>query len=125
MSADTTSPAQWQRALLAYGAPIPWRSACQLTGNLLAYFALWVAMWHAAEVSYLLALPLAVPAAGFLLRLFSIQHDCGHEAFFRSHSAMSAFSEKDLPPAMRADPNAPPSPITGPIPVRPSYTPGR
>lgn len=87
MSADTISPAQWQRALLAYGDPIPWRSGCQLTGNLLAYFALWVAMWHAAEVSYLLALLLAVPAAGFVLRLFSIQHDCGHGAFFRSQRA--------------------------------------
>ena len=26
---------------------------------------------------------LAVPAAGFLVRLFMIQHDCGHGAFFR------------------------------------------
>jgi hypothetical protein len=24
-----------------------------------------------------------VPAAGFLVRLFMIQHDCGHGAFFR------------------------------------------
>jgi acyl-lipid omega-6 desaturase (Delta-12 desaturase) len=26
---------------------------------------------------------LAVPAAGFLVRLFMIQHDCGHGSFFR------------------------------------------
>jgi acyl-lipid omega-6 desaturase (Delta-12 desaturase) len=30
-----------------------------------------------------LSLLLAVPAGGFLLRLFLIQHDCGHGAFFR------------------------------------------
>src|SRR6478609_8160128 len=30
-----------------------------------------------------LCLLLAVPAAGFLVRLFMIQHDCGHGAFFR------------------------------------------
>jgi omega-6 fatty acid desaturase (delta-12 desaturase) len=30
---------------------------------------------------------LAVPASGFLVRLFMIQHDCGHGAFFRSRLA--------------------------------------
>jgi omega-6 fatty acid desaturase (delta-12 desaturase) len=30
---------------------------------------------------------LAIPAAGFLVRLFMIQHDCGHGAFFRNRSA--------------------------------------
>ena len=33
------------------------------------------------ELSPLLAI--AVPAAGFLVRLFMIQHDCGHGSFFR------------------------------------------
>ena len=32
-------------------------------------------------------LPLAVLAAGFVVRIFIIQHDCGHEAFFRSRRA--------------------------------------
>jgi omega-6 fatty acid desaturase (delta-12 desaturase) len=30
---------------------------------------------------------LAVPAAGFLVRLFMIQHDCGHGSFFRNRLA--------------------------------------
>src|SRR5258707_2820129 len=30
---------------------------------------------------------LAIPAAGFLVRLFMIQHDCGHGAFFRHRLA--------------------------------------
>lgn len=34
-----------------------------------------------------LGLLLAVPAAGFLVRLFMIQHDCGHGSFFRSRTA--------------------------------------
>ncbi len=37
--------------------------------------------------SYLLSLLLAIPAAGFLVRLFLIQHDCGHGAFFRHRLA--------------------------------------
>jgi omega-6 fatty acid desaturase (delta-12 desaturase) len=36
---------------------------------------------------YWLSLILAVPAAGFLVRLFMIQHDCGHGAFFRRRAA--------------------------------------
>jgi omega-6 fatty acid desaturase (delta-12 desaturase) len=37
--------------------------------------------------SYLLSLAIAVPAAGFLVRLFMIQHDCGHGSFFRQRLA--------------------------------------
>ena len=40
-------------------------------------------MWATLDRSYWLCLLLAVPAAGFLVRLFMIQHDCGHGAFFR------------------------------------------
>ena len=44
-------------------------------------------MWVALELGYWLSLLLAVPAAGFLVRLFMIQHDCGHGAFFRHRRA--------------------------------------
>ena len=43
-------------------------------------------MWATLEFGYLLTLILAVPAAGFLVRLFMIQHDCGHGALFRNRS---------------------------------------
>lgn len=36
---------------------------------------------------YWVTLILAVPAAGLLVRLFIIQHDCGHGSFFRSRAA--------------------------------------
>src|SRR5258708_30159940 len=41
-------------------------------------------MYVSLSVGYWLALLLAVPAAFFLIRLFIIQHDCGHGSFFRS-----------------------------------------
>lgn len=34
------------------------------------------------QAGYWIALPLVLPAAGFLVRLFIIQHDCGHGSFF-------------------------------------------
>jgi omega-6 fatty acid desaturase (delta-12 desaturase) len=41
-------------------------------------------MYVSWPVSYWLTLALAVPAAGFVVRLFIIQHDCGHGSFFAS-----------------------------------------
>jgi len=48
---------------------------------------LWLAMWNSLEYGYWLTLLLAVPAAGVLVRLFVIQHDCGHGSLFRSRFA--------------------------------------
>jgi omega-6 fatty acid desaturase (delta-12 desaturase) len=51
-------------------------------------FAAVVALMGAASAThYWLSLLLAVPAAGLLVRLFIIQHDCGHGSFFRTRSA--------------------------------------
>jgi omega-6 fatty acid desaturase (delta-12 desaturase) len=43
-------------------------------------------MWATLRFGYGFTLLLALPAAGFLLRLFLIQHDCGHGAFFGRRS---------------------------------------
>ncbi len=51
------------------------------------FVALWVIMSVAVQNGFWPALILAVPAAGFLVRLFLIQHDCGHGAFFRHRLA--------------------------------------
>ncbi len=49
---------------------------------------LWVLACAALNFGYWwLSLLLAVPAAGFLVRLFMIQHDCGHGSFFRHRHA--------------------------------------
>jgi omega-6 fatty acid desaturase (delta-12 desaturase) len=39
------------------------------------------------HISVWLSLALAIPAAGFVVRLFIIQHDCGHGAYFRARWA--------------------------------------
>ena len=45
--------------------------------------ALWALTWVLLHAGYWIALLLAIPAAALLVRLFMIQHDCGHGAFFR------------------------------------------
>ena len=74
----------WALILNRYREPSGGRSATEIAVTLLPLVALWIAMWFVFDLGYYwLALPLAVPAAGFLVRLFMIQHDCGHGAFFR------------------------------------------
>ena len=48
------------------------------------YLALSVAMYLLLDVSYLLTLALAIPAAGFLVRTYIIFHDCTHGSFLPS-----------------------------------------
>jgi omega-6 fatty acid desaturase (delta-12 desaturase) len=63
------------------------RSVLGLATSLLPFLALWVLMYFALPVSYLLVLLLAVPAAGFLVRTYIIFHDCTHGSYFSSRRA--------------------------------------
>lgn len=76
-----------QAILSPYQKPDLRRSLWQLANTLIPYLALWCLMYLSLRVSYLLTLPLAVLAAGFMVRLFIIFHDCGHGSFFRSRTA--------------------------------------
>ncbi len=72
----------WMRVVAGYRDPDHGRSVVELAITVAPLFLLWVAMWVALPHAYWLSLLLALPTAGFLVRLFMIQHDCGHGAFF-------------------------------------------
>ncbi|HEV7715896.1 MAG TPA: fatty acid desaturase, partial [Steroidobacteraceae bacterium] len=61
----------------------------QLANTLPAFALLWVLMvWSLrAHWGYGWTLLLALPAAGLYVRLFIIQHDCGHGSYFASQRA--------------------------------------
>ncbi len=75
------------QALARYREPNHWRSIGEILVTALPLVLLWLSMYLALDIGYGLYLLLAVPAAGFLVRLFMIQHDCGHGAFFRHRRA--------------------------------------
>jgi omega-6 fatty acid desaturase (delta-12 desaturase) len=77
----------WTTALARYREPVLARSLAELVVTGVPFVALWLAMLLSLRHSYWLCLILAVLAAGFLVRLFMIQHDCGHGAFFRRRVA--------------------------------------
>ena len=74
---------RWVSALAPYREPSLVRSLVELVVTVMPFVALWLLMLASLRYSYWLCLLLAVPAAGFLVRLFMIQHDCGHGSFFR------------------------------------------
>lgn len=71
------------RELAAYREPNSARSVFELVITVVPFVLLWVLIWAALDAGYWVALALVIPAAGFLVRLFMIQHDCGHGSFFR------------------------------------------
>ena len=79
-------PRQLMRDLQAFRDPQPSRSGWELAITLLPFLALFALIAIAVEAGYL-AMLAATPLAGlFLLRLFIIQHDCGHGAFLPSRA---------------------------------------
>ena len=77
----------WARNLARYRMPSLGRSIVEIVITVVPFLALWTSMWAVLDIGYWLSLLLALPAAGFLVRLFMIQHDCGHGAFFRHRVA--------------------------------------
>jgi acyl-lipid omega-6 desaturase (Delta-12 desaturase) len=84
---DPVSAADWKELVAPYQAPSVGRSLAQVASTLVPYAALWCVMVHTMSVSYWLTLPLAILAAGFLVRAFILFHDCGHGSFFKSRKA--------------------------------------
>ena len=82
----TTEAGKRLTALVApYAKPSNARSIFQLLNSAIPFGLSWVLMLLTlGVVPYWVTLLLAVPATGFLVRLFIIQHDCGHGSFFRS-----------------------------------------
>ncbi len=87
-SEATQIPAgDWIKKLASYRQPDHLRSVMEIVITGVPFILLWLLAWQALSISYLLALAICVPAAAFLVRLFLIQHDCGHGSFFRSRAA--------------------------------------
>src|SRR5262252_1211958 len=84
---STAVTPHWQDLVKKYQSPDNWRSAWQIANSVLPYLATWYLMYRSLSVSYWLTMLLAIPAAGFMTRIFIIMHDCGHGSFFKSLKA--------------------------------------
>lgn len=80
------SAQDWVRELAKYRSPSTGRSLFELAITLLPFLLLWALAWAALSVSYLLAFGIAVLNGLFLVRIFIIQHDCGHASYFSNRT---------------------------------------
>jgi acyl-lipid omega-6 desaturase (Delta-12 desaturase) len=74
-------------ALDPYARPHLGRALLDLATAVVPYLGLSALMYLSLDVSYLLTLAIAVPAAGFLVRTFILFHDCAHRSFLPSKRA--------------------------------------
>ncbi len=83
----TRSAQEWVLELAKYRAPSTRRSVWELAVTLIPFVLLWILAWVALSISYVLALGIAMLNGLFLVRIFVIQHDCGHASFFNNRTA--------------------------------------
>ncbi|MEM9279049.1 MAG: fatty acid desaturase, partial [Pseudomonadota bacterium] len=74
----------WAKLLKSYQSPDNLRALFELLITLFLYAGFWAVMYAALQISYFLSLIIAIPTAGMLMRIFMIQHDCGHGSFLGS-----------------------------------------
>ena len=82
-----SSEGEVRRAAASFARPSPWRSTFQLLTSFGPFLAGCAAMYLVYPVSLFLTLALSLPTGALLVRVFIIQHDCGHGAFFASRGA--------------------------------------
>jgi omega-6 fatty acid desaturase (delta-12 desaturase) len=77
----------WSVELSKYRERCNLRAVVEIVVTAGSFAGLWASAWFATWVSYWLAILISLTAAFFLVRLFMIQHDCGHGALFSRRSA--------------------------------------
>ncbi|MBI5297659.1 MAG: fatty acid desaturase [Chloroflexi bacterium] len=83
----STEKIRWQGIVAKYAFPDTWRSIWQVLNSVVPFIVMWYLMYRALEVGYWLTLILSVPAAGFMVRMFILFHDCCHGSFLKTQKA--------------------------------------
>jgi acyl-lipid omega-6 desaturase (Delta-12 desaturase) len=74
----------WPNLVHRYAQSDHRKAIIQIINTFLPCIGLWVVMYLTFGISYWLTLGLALVNAFFMVRIFIIQHDCGHHSFFNS-----------------------------------------
>lgn len=84
MTTATKQPA-WRKILSAYQKPNLTNSLLEIVFTMAPLAVIWAfAFWASISNMIWLSVLLCIPASVFLVRMFLIQHDCGHHSFFKS-----------------------------------------
>jgi acyl-lipid omega-6 desaturase (Delta-12 desaturase) len=83
----TPNRSPWRDVLAPFAVPCPRRGLLAVATSAVPYVALCVVMYLTLSVSLVLTLALAIPTAGFLVRVFVVFHDCAHGSLLPSKRA--------------------------------------
>ena len=75
---------EWRSLVTDFQKPSTRKGVWQILNSFGGLALSWSLMYLSLDVSYWLTLMLAVVAGGFSIRIFIIQHDCGHGAFLKT-----------------------------------------
>ncbi len=82
------SPARtWFQRLAPYRTAEDGRAVFELLITLIPFLLLWAGIWGLMQAGHYWAVLGFIPAGGLLVRLFIIQHDCGHQSMFSHRRA--------------------------------------
>ncbi|MBD1223542.1 fatty acid desaturase [Virgibacillus halodenitrificans] len=79
--------AQLRKSVASFANSDMKASIMQLINTILPFFLLWFLAYQSLSLSIWLSVALSVIAAGFVIRIFIIFHDCTHGSFFKSSKA--------------------------------------
>lgn len=74
----------WKQIIKEYQVPDNKKAILQIITTFLPYIALWALMYYSLNWSIWLTIAIGVVNVFFLVRIFIIQHDCGHQSFLQS-----------------------------------------
>ena len=72
----------WFQRLAPYRTAEDGRAVFELLITLIPFLALWAGIWALMQAGHYWAVIGFIPAGGLLVRLFIVQHDCGHQSMF-------------------------------------------
>jgi len=84
ISLHDLSSREWRKCLAGYAKPNTLRASFQLLNTVLPFLGSMAVLLYGAGHADWFAWLMAIPATLFAVRLFVIQHDCGHVSFLRS-----------------------------------------
>ncbi len=78
---------EWKRLVAKFTIPNKWRATAQLLNTFVPFIGCWIGLYFTVNTNLWLTALLIIIAAGLLVRIFIISHDCGHGSFFKSRRA--------------------------------------
>ncbi len=77
----------WKELTAAYKIPNNKKAIIQIITSVVPFLSLWILMYLSLNWSIWITILIGLVNAFFLVRIFIIQHDCGHQSFSSSKSA--------------------------------------